>query len=208
MGKLIVMQFVSLDGVIEDPDGSGGTPQGGWAFRHGPEAVAGDKFVLGPVLDTGLMLLGRRTWQLFSRIWPSRTDEFSQRMNAIPKLVASRSLTDAGAWANSTLLRGDLAEEVAERKRGQDVVVTGAALMADERVIAGERLQPAATATTVRMDGGGLLVTDGPFADTKEILGGFYIVEAADLDEALELAAAIPAVRMGGSVEVRPVEVR
>ncbi|RSN12617.1 hypothetical protein DMB42_10465 [Nonomuraea sp. WAC 01424] len=83
-----------------------------------------------------------------------------------------------------------------------------AALMADERVIAGERLQPAATATTVRMDGGGLLVTDGPFADTKEILGGFYIVEAADLDEALELAAAIPAVRMGGSVEVRPVEVR
>ncbi|GGT02246.1 dihydrofolate reductase family protein [Nonomuraea spiralis] len=131
MGKLIVMQFVSLDGVIEDPDGSGGTPQGGWAFRHGPEAVAGDKFALGPVLDTGLMLLGRRTWQLFSRIWPSRTDEFSQRMNAIPKLVASRSLTDAGAWANSTLLRGDLAEEVAERKRSQDVVVTGSAGVVD-----------------------------------------------------------------------------
>ncbi|MFI7132368.1 YciI family protein [Nonomuraea sp. NPDC050153] len=77
-------------------------------------------------------------------------------------------------------------------------------LMRDERMISGERLQPAGTATTVRVQGGRTLVTDGPFADTKEIFGGFYIVEAADLDDALELAARVPAARLGGSVEVRP----
>ena len=68
MGKIIVAQFVSLDGVTEDPDGSGGTPYGGWAFRN-PAAVAGDKFRLGPVLDTGVMLLGRTTWQLFAGLF-------------------------------------------------------------------------------------------------------------------------------------------
>ena len=72
MSRLIVIEFVSLDGVMHDPDGSEGSPQGGWAFRYGPEAVAGDKFGLGEVLDTGVMLLGRRTWQLFARIWPGR----------------------------------------------------------------------------------------------------------------------------------------
>ena len=74
----------------------------------------------------------------------------------------------------------------------------------DARVIGGERLQPADTATTVRAGDDELLLTDGPFADTKEIFGGFYLVEAADLDGALELAARIPAIRLGGSVEVRP----
>jgi hypothetical protein len=78
------------------------------------------------------------------------------------------------------------------------------ALMSDERMIGGERLQPASTATTVRVADGEMLLTDGPFADTKEIFGGFYIVEADDLDGALELAGRIPAARLGGTVEVRP----
>ena len=59
MNRVIVIQFSTLDGVVEDPDGSAGTPGGGWAFRHGPEAVAGDKFRLGARLDTGALLLGR-----------------------------------------------------------------------------------------------------------------------------------------------------
>jgi dihydrofolate reductase len=63
MSKIIVIEFVSLDGVMQDPDGSEGFSQGGWAFRYGPEPVAGDKFGLGEVLDTGALLLGRRTWQ-------------------------------------------------------------------------------------------------------------------------------------------------
>jgi hypothetical protein len=68
----------------------------------------------------------------------------------------------------------------------------------------GEALQPTATATTVRVRDGETLTTDGPFAETKEQFGGFYLVEAKDLDEAIEIAARIPDVRRG-SIEVRPV---
>jgi hypothetical protein len=71
--------------------------------------------------------------------------------------------------------------------------------------LGGEALQPVTTATTVRKKDGQTLTTDGPFAETKEGLGGFYLVEAKDLDEALEFAAACPAADFGGSVEVRPI---
>jgi hypothetical protein len=71
-------------------------------------------------------------------------------------------------------------------------------------VIGGEQLQPVETATTVRVQSGQTLLTDGPFVDAKEHLGGFFLVEAEDLDGALEIAARIPAARMGGAIEVRP----
>jgi hypothetical protein len=71
-------------------------------------------------------------------------------------------------------------------------------------MIHGEALQPVHTATTVRLRNGKLSTTDGPFAETKEQLGGFYLNEAKDLNEALQVAARIPSVRIG-SVEVRPV---
>jgi hypothetical protein len=71
-------------------------------------------------------------------------------------------------------------------------------------VIGGEQLQPVETATTVRVQDGETLLTDGPFVDAKEHLGGYYLVEAGDLDAALEIASRIPAARMGGAVEVRP----
>jgi hypothetical protein len=70
--------------------------------------------------------------------------------------------------------------------------------------LASEALQPVATATTVRLRNGQLSVTDGPFAETKEQLAGFYLVEARDLNEAIQLAGRIPPVRVG-SVEVRPI---
>ena len=79
------------------------------------------------------------------------------------------------------------------------------ALTDDVRGVAGARLQPAETATCVRVVGGRTLMTDGPFADTKEVLGGFALVEAANLDEAIDMAARIPPARLGGVVEVRPV---
>lgn len=72
-------------------------------------------------------------------------------------------------------------------------------------VVGGAALHPVETATTIRVQDGQTLVTDGPFADTKEIFAGFYLIEAGDLDQATELAARIPAVRIGGSVEIRPV---
>jgi hypothetical protein len=79
------------------------------------------------------------------------------------------------------------------------------ALAEDTRCVGAMQLQPVETATSVRVVGGRTLMTDGPFADTKEVLGGIYLVEAADLDEAIGLAARIPPARLGGVVEVRPV---
>jgi dihydrofolate reductase len=135
--SVIVIQFITLDGIMTDPDGSEGTPAGGWAWRYGPEAVAGDKFRLGRVMDEGVLLLGRTTWEAFSRLWPGRDDPFSQRMNAVPKLVASHSLGDVSAWANSRLIEGDLIEAVKREQR--DVIVVGSlsvvhALMAADLV--------------------------------------------------------------------------
>ena len=127
MNRVIVIEFLSLDGVMQDPDGRGGSAYGGWAFRYGPAAVAGDKFKLGEVLDSGALLLGRATWQLFAGIWPSRDDAFSNKMNSIPKLVASRSLERVDEWQNSSLIAGDLVDEVARRKADQDLVVAGSA---------------------------------------------------------------------------------
>src|ERR1700730_12165182 len=78
------------------------------------------------------------------------------------------------------------------------------AIRQDRRVIGGAQLKPVATATTVRMVDGVSLITDGPFAETKEVFGGYYVLEADNVDAALEIAQRIPAVRLGGAVEVRP----
>jgi hypothetical protein len=78
------------------------------------------------------------------------------------------------------------------------------ALRNEPGFIDGGQLQPVETATTVRVDGGQTLTTDGPYADTKEVFGGYYVFEADNLDDAIELAARIPAARLGGAVEVRP----
>lgn len=125
MSRTIVIEFLTLDGVVDDPDGSGGTPSGGWAFRHGPDTIAGDKFQLGAALNDGIMVLGHNTWKQFSRIWPNRDDDFSRRMNAIPKLVLSRSTTDFADWANSTHLDGDLGEVVRRTSEERDVIIAG-----------------------------------------------------------------------------------
>ena len=82
------------------------------------------------------------------------------------------------------------------------------AIMGDERIVGGAQLQPPDTATTVRVKDGEDLITDGPFADTKEVFGGYYVLEAGDLDAALALARRIPAARLGGAVEVRPLVAR
>ena len=79
------------------------------------------------------------------------------------------------------------------------------AIRAADGVYDGAQLQPIHTATTVRVQDGQTLTTDGPFADTKEFFGGYYLLEADDLDAAIELAGRIPAARTGGAVEVRPV---
>jgi dihydrofolate reductase len=160
--SVIVIEFITLDGFTSDPDGSGGTPTGGWVFKHGRETIAGDKFRLGSVLDDGVLLLGRKTWQLFARIWPGRDDPFATRMNAVPKLVGSRTLTDASAWTNSQVV--DDAIDAVKREQ-RDVIITGSLsivhrLITDDLVDeyrlltfptilgTGERLFPSGTPTT------------------------------------------------------------
>lgn len=78
------------------------------------------------------------------------------------------------------------------------------AIAEEPGALGGAQLQPADTATTVRVDDGRVLTTDGPFAETKEALGGYYLFEADDLDGAIEIASRIPAARMGGAIEIRP----
>jgi hypothetical protein len=77
-------------------------------------------------------------------------------------------------------------------------------LKASGQYVAGSQLQPIAAATSVRVRGGKRVVTDGPFAETREQLGGYYLIEAKDLDEAIAIGARIPSARVG-TIEVRPV---
>jgi hypothetical protein len=79
------------------------------------------------------------------------------------------------------------------------------AVSAQPGVVDGAQLEAAETATTIRVNDGQTLTTDGPFADTKEVFGGFYMLEAEHLDRAIEIASQIPSTWMGGSVEIRPV---
>jgi dihydrofolate reductase len=123
MPQTIVLAFSTLDGFIEDPDGRGGTSDGGWAFRDGPPPP--DHFLLGTKLDTGVMLLGRKTWEMFSSIWPGRTGYFALALNRMPKLVASRTLTDLSAWENSSLMSGELFDAVEKAKADRDVIIAG-----------------------------------------------------------------------------------
>jgi hypothetical protein len=95
-------------------------------------------------------------------------------------------------------------EELGEQEF-EAVVREYGAISTDPRCLGGDQLQPIETATTVRVQDGRTLTTDGPFADTKEVFGGYYLFEAPNLDDAIEVAARIPAARLGGSVEVRPI---
>jgi hypothetical protein len=101
---------------------------------------------------------------------------------------------------------GTAIDEYNELSEEEQNAITGEyfAISGEAGVLGGDQLQPAETATTVRVEDGKALATDGPFVETKEALGGYFLFEADDLDAAIELAARIPAARMGGAVEVRP----
>jgi dihydrofolate reductase len=130
MGRIVVTEFVSLDGVMEDPGGSESFKHGGWsfAFSRGDE---GDKFKLDETTASDALLLGRVTYEGFADAWPSREGEFADKFNSMPKYVLSSTLQDPD-WSNSTVLKGDLAEEVARLKREHDgdIVVHGSAQLA------------------------------------------------------------------------------
>jgi dihydrofolate reductase len=130
VGKIVVTEFVSLDGVMEDPGGAENFKHGGWSFEiaRGEE---GDKFKLDEAFASEALLLGRVTYEGFAEAWPSREGEFADKFNNMPKYVVSSTL-DTPEWNNSTVLRGDVAEEVRKLKQEQDgdIVVHGSATLA------------------------------------------------------------------------------
>jgi dihydrofolate reductase len=126
MGRIVVTEFISLDGVIEDPGGSESFRHGGWSFATSSEE--GFQFKLDETRASEALLLGRVTYEGFAEAWPSRDGEFADKLNSMPKYVVSSTLEEAG-WNNSKVLAGDLAEEVAELKgrHDGDIVVHGSA---------------------------------------------------------------------------------
>src|SRR5438093_176395 len=123
MGKIVVSDNVSLDGVIQDPAGDDGFPRGGWVglITDRPELA---KLTLEEALGTAAMLMGRRTYEWFAARWPSRTGELADRLNNLPKYVVSSTL-ERSAWSNSVVLKGDLLAEVSRLKKeiAGDIVV-------------------------------------------------------------------------------------
>jgi dihydrofolate reductase len=127
MGKVVVTEFVSLDGVMEDPGGAEGFEHGGWSFEFS-RGEEGDKFKLDETRESEALLLGRVTYEGFADAWPSREGEFADKFNSMPKYVVSSTLQDP-EWNNSTVLEGDVAEEVAKLRQelDGDIVVHGSA---------------------------------------------------------------------------------
>jgi dihydrofolate reductase len=126
MRRVVVSEFLSLDGVMEDPGGAEGFAHGGWTFKfQDPEGM---KYKLDEVFSHDAMLLGRLTYQGFAAAWPTMTDDvgFADRMNGMPKYVVSTTLKDL-EWQNSTLIGDHVVEEVAKLKQqpGQDILVAG-----------------------------------------------------------------------------------
>src|SRR5262245_3203559 len=128
MGRIVVTEFVSLDGVMEDPGGSEDFKHGGWSFKF-DRGEDGDRFKLDETMDSTALLLGRKTWEGFADAWPSRDGEFADKFNTMPKYVVSTTLQNGDRWANSTILGGDVVDAVSKLKREQDgnIVVHGSA---------------------------------------------------------------------------------
>jgi dihydrofolate reductase len=127
VGRIVVTEFISVDGVVEDPGGSEDSERGGWAFET-DRGAEGDKFKLDETLNSEALLLGRVTYEGFAASWPSREGEFAEKFNSMPKYVVSSTLQQP-EWTNSTVLNGDVVEEVAKLRQGRDgdIVVHGSA---------------------------------------------------------------------------------
>ena len=126
MGRIVISENVTLDGVVQDPTGEEGFRYGGWFVDVGKNDLeAFFKVALEEALRAEALLLGRRTFEIFAGRWPSRTGELADRMNAMPKYVVSSSLKDLD-WNNSTVIDGDATTEVTklkERLKGEIVVL-------------------------------------------------------------------------------------
>lgn len=129
MRRLIVSEFVSLDGVMEAPGGEKTHPHTGWVFDfQSPEQ---DEFKMKETMDSEALLLGRKTYEGFAAAWPQRGGDFADKFNSMPKYVASTTLSEPLEWSNSTLLQGDVPEAIRKLKEeeGGPIVVHGSATL-------------------------------------------------------------------------------
>jgi dihydrofolate reductase len=126
MRRIVVTEFISLDGVVEDPGGAEEYKHGGWRFKF--DDPGGMKYKLDETFAHDAMLLGRVTYEGFAEAWPGRTDDlgFADRFNSMKKYVVSSTLTDP-SWTNSEVLGPDLKAEVERIKAepGGDIIVHG-----------------------------------------------------------------------------------
>lgn len=118
MGKIVISENVTLDGVIQDPTGDEGFGRGGW-FGQVKDRREVARLALDDALGAEALLLGRRSYEFFAARWPSRSGELADRLNSLTKFVVSSTLEDPG-WNNSTVLRGDAAEEVSMLRQELD----------------------------------------------------------------------------------------
>ncbi|MBV9804779.1 MAG: dihydrofolate reductase family protein [Solirubrobacterales bacterium] len=130
MGKLVISEFVSLDGVFEDPGGAGDYEHGGWSFEY-DRGKEGGQFKLDEVMEAEAHLLGRITYDEFAAAWPSRAGEYADKLNGDPKYVVSHTLSDP-TWNNTTVLGGDAVESVTRLRKQLDgtLLVVGSGTLA------------------------------------------------------------------------------
>jgi dihydrofolate reductase len=120
MGTIVINTNASLDGVVQDPTGDEGFTHGGWFDQYmGGDREAWAKVETEEALRTEALLLGRRSYEYFASRWPSRSGEWADRLNSLPKYVMSASLLDP-AWNNSTVLKGDPVAEASKLKQELD----------------------------------------------------------------------------------------
>jgi dihydrofolate reductase len=118
MGKIVVSENVSLDGVVEDPTGEEGFRHGGWVGRIADRPGLA-KVTLDEARGSEALLLGRRTYEWLAARWPSRTGELADRLNSVRKCVVSSTL-EHPEWNNSTVLNGNVVSDVSELKQELD----------------------------------------------------------------------------------------
>jgi dihydrofolate reductase len=117
MGKIVISENVSLDGVVQDPTGEEGFKHGGWFEQFmGKDREAWAKVEFAEALGAGALLLGRRSDEYFGSRWASRSGDWADRLNYLPKYVVSSTLVEP-VWTNSTILKGEVVMEVAKLKK-------------------------------------------------------------------------------------------
>ncbi|MFF8845303.1 dihydrofolate reductase family protein [Streptomyces sp. NPDC015127] len=120
MGKIVISENVSLDGVVQDPTGEEGFARGGWFGRLGDkDREAWAEVESDEALGAEALLLGRRSYEWFAARWPSRSGAWADRLNSLPKYVVSSTLEDPD-WNNSTVLAGEVVNEVSKLKQELD----------------------------------------------------------------------------------------